>query len=282
VSAPHGQRGSASLLVVALAGVVLLLGLAASFLVATAAAHRRAQAAADLAALAGATARQRGEDPCAAAAAVATGNGAGLAVCRLDGADVVVSVRVEGPRHLGQGWLLRGEARAGPSGPSDPAELPDPAGAEGPALRGVRGPALFRPGSLSPAIGTGALAGSRTVDAEEIRVGDVVTVNGGSGVRVTHRVQSVRYADGQASLVLKGDANNVPDDRVYVVSAADRVLPTPEITVAGTQRSVAVHDHNQTQGIVWVVAVTDGVASTDSTHYAFSAIGSRRTCAPGV
>jgi secretion/DNA translocation related TadE-like protein len=124
VSAPHGQRGSASLLVVALAGVVLLLGLAASFLTATAAAHRRAQAAADLAALAGATARQRGEDPCAAAATVATGNGAGLGGCRLDGADVVVSVMIDGPRHLGHGWRLRGEARAGPSSPAGPSGEP--------------------------------------------------------------------------------------------------------------------------------------------------------------
>ncbi|MCP6423098.1 pilus assembly protein TadG-related protein, partial [Klebsiella pneumoniae] len=57
----HGQSGSASLLVVTLSGVVLLVGLAAAFVTATAAAHRRAQSAADLSALAGAVARQRGE-----------------------------------------------------------------------------------------------------------------------------------------------------------------------------------------------------------------------------
>jgi secretion/DNA translocation related TadE-like protein len=123
------EGGTASLLVIALAGVVLLLGLAATFLTATAAGHRRAQAAADLAALAGATARQQGEDPCAAAARVATDNGAGLAGCRLDGADVVVSVAMDGPRHLGHGWRLRGEARAGPSEPSSAANHPDTAGA---------------------------------------------------------------------------------------------------------------------------------------------------------
>lgn len=112
------QHGSASLLAVALAGVVLLLGLAAAFLTATAAGHRQAQAAADLAGLAGATARQRGEDPCAAAATIAAANGAELDDCRVAGADVVVSVSLEGPRHLGHGWRLHGEARAGPSGPS--------------------------------------------------------------------------------------------------------------------------------------------------------------------
>ena len=59
---PQGQRGSASLPAVTLSGVVLLLGLAAAFVTATAAAHRRAESAADLAALAGAVAGQRGED----------------------------------------------------------------------------------------------------------------------------------------------------------------------------------------------------------------------------
>ena len=80
-----GQSGSASLLVVTLSGVVLLVGLAAAFVTATAAAHRRAQSAADLAALAGAVARQRGEDACGGAADVARGNGAELTACEVLG-----------------------------------------------------------------------------------------------------------------------------------------------------------------------------------------------------
>ena len=108
------DRGSASLLVVALTGIVLLLGLAAAFLTATGAAHRRAQAAADLAALAGATAHQRGDDGCAAAGLVADHNGAESTACHLAGDDVVVRVGLAGPEFLGQSWERVGRARAGP------------------------------------------------------------------------------------------------------------------------------------------------------------------------
>ena len=109
-----GQRGSASLLVVTLSGVVLLLGLAAAFVTATAAAHRRAQSAADLAALAGAVARQRGEDACSGAADVARGNGAELRACAVLGDDVSVTVRVASPELAGHTWQVFGRARAGP------------------------------------------------------------------------------------------------------------------------------------------------------------------------
>lgn len=108
------ERGSASLLVVALTGVVLLLGLAAAHATATAAGHRRVQAAADLAALAGATAGPRGRDPCTVAAEVAAHNGARLTACRVDGRDVLVEVSRSGPELLGLSAELRGRARAGP------------------------------------------------------------------------------------------------------------------------------------------------------------------------
>lgn len=110
----RGDGGSASLLVVALTGVVLLLGLAGAFLTATGAAHRRAQAAADLAALAGATAQLHGEDACGAAGKVADHNGARSTECHRDGDDVVVRVVFPGPEFLGQSWELVGRARAGP------------------------------------------------------------------------------------------------------------------------------------------------------------------------
>lgn len=108
------QRGSASLLVVTLSGVVLLLGLAAAFLTATAAGHRRAQSAADLAALAGAVSATEGGDPCAAAASVAGRNGARVTACSPVGPDLLVTVSVDGPEFLGQSWQLEGRARAGP------------------------------------------------------------------------------------------------------------------------------------------------------------------------
>jgi len=85
-------------------------------------------------------------------------------------------------------------------------------------------PVVFRSGSMSPAIGTGALAFSRTVDASDLRVGDVVTVPSGTGDRITHRIQDISVVDGRAALVLRGDANSAPDDRVYLVDSAPRVL----------------------------------------------------------
>ena len=110
----RADGGSASLLVVALTGVVLLLGLAGAFLTATGAAHRQAQSAADLAALAGATAGRSGGDACAMAAKVADQNGARSAACHVDGNDVVVQVLLAGPEFLGHSWELVGQARAGP------------------------------------------------------------------------------------------------------------------------------------------------------------------------
>jgi secretion/DNA translocation related TadE-like protein len=108
------ERGAASLVVAALAGLVLLIGLAAAFLTATAAAHRKAQAAADLAALAGATAHQNGAPACDRAGLIALRNGARLTGCQVERDDVVVRVEVVSPRFLGYDWEIVGRARAGP------------------------------------------------------------------------------------------------------------------------------------------------------------------------
>ncbi len=110
------DRGAASLLVVACAAVLLLVGSALGVVAAIVTAHRAAQSAADLAALAGASAHQHGADGCARAGALAGANGARLLDCRLAGEDVVVTVEVDGPRWLGQQADLRGTARAGPVG----------------------------------------------------------------------------------------------------------------------------------------------------------------------
>lgn len=108
------ERGSASMLVVSLIGVILLLGMAAAFMTAGAAAHRRAQAGADLAALAGAVALQRGDDACAAAGQVAGSNTAEVTSCVVEGEDVVLEVRVASPEFLGHDFEIHGRARAGP------------------------------------------------------------------------------------------------------------------------------------------------------------------------
>jgi secretion/DNA translocation related TadE-like protein len=71
-------------------------------------ARQRAETAADLAALAGAAAGQRGADPCGAAAGVAARNAAALLACAQDGDDVLVTVQVSGPMRA------TSHARAGP------------------------------------------------------------------------------------------------------------------------------------------------------------------------
>jgi secretion/DNA translocation related TadE-like protein len=101
-------------LVVACLALLLLVGAALGVVTAMVRAHRMAQSAADLAALAGAAALQRGEAPCAAAAGVAVANEAALTSCRPDGEEVTVTTLVTGPKWLGQAGDLTAEARAGP------------------------------------------------------------------------------------------------------------------------------------------------------------------------
>jgi secretion/DNA translocation related TadE-like protein len=112
---PGPERGSATLLVVGCGAVLLLLGCALGVVAALVTAHRVAQAAADLAALAAAGALGRGGDPCAAGADLAAANGARLTGCRVRGREVTLRVVVTGPRWLGQTGDLVAEARAGPA-----------------------------------------------------------------------------------------------------------------------------------------------------------------------
>ena len=111
----RGERGAATVLVVTLVGLLLFIGAALGVVGALVRAHRSAQAAADLAALAGATAAARGDDPCAAVAEVATANGATMTGCVPGGLEVRVVVEVTGPTWLGHGADLVAEARAGPA-----------------------------------------------------------------------------------------------------------------------------------------------------------------------
>ncbi|TNM38719.1 hypothetical protein FHP29_15520 [Nocardioides albidus] len=103
-----------------MAGVLLLVGAATGVVGAIVVAHRRAQAAADLAALAAATTLGRAGDACTAAAEVARDNGAALTTCQVEGSDVLVEVSVAGPRWLGQDEDLGARARAGPARSSRP------------------------------------------------------------------------------------------------------------------------------------------------------------------
>lgn len=112
------QRGSATLLVLAMTGLLMFLGLGLGGVAAIVLTQRSAQASADLAALAAASAAVAGADACEAAAAIAEANGATLADCRLAGQIVTVAVTTEGPRLVDRRYDVTAEARAGPAGSS--------------------------------------------------------------------------------------------------------------------------------------------------------------------
>ncbi|MHA7135485.1 Rv3654c family TadE-like protein [Oerskovia turbata] len=117
VAERHGvpERGSGTVLALGLIAVVLVLGLALAALASAQAARGQAQAAADLAALAAATARQRGVDACPTASQTALRNGATVVACAEQGDGAVrVDVTREATGWAGALGTARAAARAGP------------------------------------------------------------------------------------------------------------------------------------------------------------------------
>lgn len=111
----QGDQGVATVLVLALAAVLALLGAGSATLAAAAAARQRAASAADLSALAGAERVLGGEaSACARARYIADLVGAELLTCSVVGdvVDLVVEVRPAGP--LGRLGAAPARARAGP------------------------------------------------------------------------------------------------------------------------------------------------------------------------
>ncbi len=108
------EHGAATVFAIACLAVLLLVGSALGVVAAMVRAHRSAQSAADLAALAGAAALAHSRDACGSAEAIATANGAELIACEVESQDAVITVSVAGPRWLGQTADLTARARAGP------------------------------------------------------------------------------------------------------------------------------------------------------------------------
>jgi secretion/DNA translocation related TadE-like protein len=112
----RGERGSATVWVVALSGVLAAIGVAAVLVGSAVVGRHRAAGAADLSALAAAERAVRG-DPraCAVAEDTAAANGARLTGCAVEGG-AVVEVTVDVPVRLGPLGVARaaGRARAGP------------------------------------------------------------------------------------------------------------------------------------------------------------------------
>lgn len=109
------ERGAATLLTLTMAGVLLFVTSALGVVGGLVVTQRRSQAAADLAALAGAHGLQLGREACHVAADVAAANGGALVGCGVTGREVVVRVRVRGPEAAGRAFDLTAQARAGPA-----------------------------------------------------------------------------------------------------------------------------------------------------------------------
>jgi secretion/DNA translocation related TadE-like protein len=110
---PSDERGLAAPLVVALAGLLTVVTVAGAGLGRVAVDQRRAAAAGDLAALAGATALQHGLPGCPAARDNAVVNDAHLTRCAEHGDRIDVEVAVSSTL-LGHAVDVRARARAGP------------------------------------------------------------------------------------------------------------------------------------------------------------------------
>jgi len=80
---------------------------------------------------------------------------------------------------------------------------------------------MFRTGSMAPSIPAGSVAIVQRIPADEVAVGDVVTVDRAGELPVTHRVRSTEPGPqpGERVLVLRGDANAQDDPVPYTVSS---------------------------------------------------------------
>lgn len=119
-------------------------------------------------------------------------------------------------------------------------------------------PLVFRSGSMSPAIETGALALSRETPAKDVKVGDVVNVTNAAGNGITHRVIEIGAVGGDSvELLLQGDANAQPDAEPYVVSDVGRIFfSVPKLGYAVTWLSgpVAVFAGGVLVGVLLMIA----------------------------
>lgn len=117
---PACERGAATVFATSALVMLLVIGTVLVELTGLVRAHRRAQAAADLAALAAAA-----DSSCATAATIAARNGAELTTCALDpaGTTARVGVQVEAVHWWGPAVVLTGQARAGPASGLTPGSL---------------------------------------------------------------------------------------------------------------------------------------------------------------
>ena len=108
------QRGSATVLGIAMIGLLVTAALVGATCTGLLVGQRRAAAGADLAALAGASALQAGRDGCAGASELANTNHVRLARCESSRDVVTVQVVTDVASVFGWTWSVGSQARAGP------------------------------------------------------------------------------------------------------------------------------------------------------------------------
>jgi secretion/DNA translocation related TadE-like protein len=108
------QRGSATVLAVVVSGVLATTFVVAAVIGGALVGQRRAATAADLAALAGASALQQAQPACTVARRLARANDATLTSCTVDGDEVRVGTAVRVPLWRGRSLTVESAARAGP------------------------------------------------------------------------------------------------------------------------------------------------------------------------
>ena len=77
---------------------------------------------------------------------------------------------------------------------------------------------------MEPALTTGSMVLAQRIDAIDIEVGDIVSVERPDRTRVTHRVLALERRGPTVELTLKGDANEDPDPVPVTVTSAERIV----------------------------------------------------------
>lgn len=140
------ERGSATILVVGLLGVIATLTVSTGAYLSAVITSHRARAAADLAGIAGATRLAEGAtvgDSCRAAATTAASNGATLVQCQAEGATLLVGLEVRMPGRLPGSATAR--ARAGAEEEEGLTSQAEGAPPQGSVLRTTEGAFSGRP-----------------------------------------------------------------------------------------------------------------------------------------
>ena len=100
------------------------------------------------------------------------------------------------------------------------------AGSVYPKVRGWE-PLVVLTQSMEPLLHPGDVVVVEPVSGKDVAVGDVVTYRASDASLITHRVVEVRrstYAGREDTIIVQGDANNVPDDPLVASQVVGRML----------------------------------------------------------